>query len=173
MTTIAYRGGVLAADTGVTVNGSKMGTLVKVWRRPDDGALAGAAGSAGFSAAFRKWFLTPEKERGKPPEPINDDRIFDRGVVFHADGRIEVHEAGGSFDVSTTYYAFGNGSDVALGAMFAGADAPTAVAAAIEHNPYTFGEITVLTHSGVAPGARPNGLGTTHHDGDAAPAPAL
>lgn len=173
MTTIAYRGGILAADTCVTVNGSKLGGVVKVWRRPEDGALAGAAGSAGFAAAFRKWFLTPEKDRGKPPEPKSDDRMFDRGVVFYEGGRIEVHEAGGPFEVSAPYYAFGNGSDIALGAMFAGADARTAIAAAVKHNPYTFGEITVLTHSGLAE-KRANGLGTTHHtDGDAAPASAL
>lgn len=145
MTTIAYCSGVLAADTGMVVNGCKLGRMTKVARR-EDGALAAAAGTAGYAAAFLKWFLAPENDKGSPPEPKGDDRYFDRGVIFYPDGHIEVHELGGQFNTSAPYYAFGSGSEAALGAMFAGADARTAVAAAIEHNPHTFGEITVLTH---------------------------
>ena len=146
MTTIAYRHGVLAADSCMTVNGCKLGSMVKI-RRREDGALAGAAGSAGYAAAFLKWFLAKE---GSPPEAKEVDRYLDKGVIFYPDGRIEVYEPGGPFEVSAPYYAFGSGSSEALGAMFAGADAVTAVQAAIEHCPHTFGEITVLNHDGIA-----------------------
>ena len=143
MTTIAYRAGVLAADTGMTVGGSRLGSIVKIARR-EDGALAGAAGNAWYSAAFLAWFLGGAS--GAPPEAKLDQSNIDRGVIFLADGTIEVFEPGGSFKLTAPYFAFGAGRPEALGAMHAGASAVGAVQAAIEHDEHTFGDITVLLH---------------------------
>jgi hypothetical protein len=144
MTTIAYRDGVLAADTGVaTEGGSRVGSMVKIVRGPT-GNLGGASGTAGYSEAFKRWVLGGEQE--PPPEPKSEERYFDKGAVFHADGKIDIHEPGGRFIVAAPYYAFGSGSPEALGAMFAGADAETAVRAAIAHDTGTHGSVTVLRH---------------------------
>ena len=144
MTTIAYRAGILAADTGVCVGGSRAGYTVKIVRRPD-GALAAAAGFAAYCYAFRNWFLSG----GDPPEAKTDTGVMDRGTVFYADGRIEIFEPGGRFFMTAPYYAMGSGRPEALGAMHYGAGAINAVKAAIAHDNDTFGEISALSHDGL------------------------
>lgn len=144
MTTIAYRDGVLAADTGMIAGDSRIGHIIKIVRGPT-GNLGGAAGTAGYCEAFKKWVLGGEVE--EPPVPKSTERYLDRGVVFHSDGRIDVHEDVGRFQVTSPYYAFGSGRAEALGAMFAGADAATAVCAAIQHEGGTYGDVTVLRHT--------------------------
>jgi 20S proteasome alpha/beta subunit len=144
MTTIAYRDGVIAADTGMTVGGSRLGRIVKIARN-ESGALAGAAGSAGYNAKFLDWFRGGAV--GDPPEARETERSFDRGVVFHADGVIDIYEPTGVFHATAPYFAFGSGRPEALGALFMGATAEQAVRAAIEHDEATFGEVlTVLRH---------------------------
>ncbi len=149
MTTIAYRNGVLAADTSLSTGGCLNGRVTKIAARDND--LAGVAGSAAFGAAFLKWFT--DGEVGDPPKGESHDDSFDRGVIFRAGGPIEVYEPLGRFDVEADYYAFGSGRSEALGAMFAGADASTGVLAAMQHDANTAGEIMILRQacrSGVA-----------------------
>lgn len=143
MTTIAYRNGVLAADSAMCSGGTLMGSIDKIARR-NDGALAGAAGDAAFNAAFRAWFLA--WGGGAQPEVKEGEGWMDRGVIFRPDGAIEVFEPRGKFVCVAKYFAFGSGKETALGAMFAGADAETAVRAAIEHDPHTAGAVLVLRH---------------------------
>jgi hypothetical protein len=143
MTTIAYRNGILAADTGMSAGGSIVGSVTKI-ARSEKGDLAGAAGDASYNHDFIAWFVGGEQ--GNPPEAQEEDKTFDRGVIFRRDGRIEVFEPRGRFECSAPYYAFGSGRPEALGAMFVGASAEQAVQAAIAHDPYTFGDIDVLSH---------------------------
>ncbi len=147
MTTIAYRNGVLAADTSLSTGGCMNGRVAKIAARGGD--LAGVAGSAAFGAAFLKWFSNGEE--GDPPQGEAHDDSFDRGVVFRESGVVEVYEPLGRFDVECDYYAFGSGRSEALGAMFAGADAETAVRAAIQHDANTAGEVMVLFGATVEP----------------------
>lgn len=141
MTTIAYRDRVLAADTAMCQGGVMVGSVVKIARR-NDGDMCGAAGDAAYNAAFRDWFLGGEE--GNPPQAKQEEGIFDRGVIFRKAGGIDVFEPRGKFSVLAPYFAFGSGKEAALGAMFAGADAETAVRAAIQFDPHTGGEITLL-----------------------------
>lgn len=141
MTTIAYRDGVLAADTAMCQGGVIVGSVVKIALR-DDGDMCGAAGDASYNAAFRIWFLGGES--GNPPDAKHEQDSFDRGVIFRKTGTIDVFEPRGKFSVHAPYFAFGSGKESALGAMFAGADAETAIRAAIQFDPHTDGEITVL-----------------------------
>ncbi len=106
--------------------------------------LVGAAGDAGYNAAFLKWALDGE---GKPPPDAKvGDKETNTGLLFHADGSVELYESSGSFVMRPPYHAEGSGLSVALGAMFAGADAETAARAAIAHDAFCGGEITVLRH---------------------------
>ena len=141
MTTIAYKDGALAADTAMCQGGVMMGAVVKIARRAD-GDMCGSAGDAAYNAAFRDWFLLGEN--GPAPEAKQEDNAIDRGVIFRKSGKIEVFEPRGKFSVQAPYFALGSGKESALGAMFAGADAETAVRAAIQFDPHTDGEITVL-----------------------------
>lgn len=145
VTTIAYRDGVLAADTAMCQGGVMIGTIVKIVRR-DDGDMAAAAGDAAYNAAFNAWFMAGEN--GSPPEAKSEDIFLDRGMIFRKSGQIEVFEPRGKFACQAPYIAVGSGRESALGAMFAGADAETAIKAAIQLDPHTGGEITVLRHDG-------------------------
>lgn len=145
MTVIAYRDGVLAADTLATAGDSKIGSAIKIARN-SNGDLAGAAGLASYNHAFLKWFTGLES--GQPPEARDEPSkdIYDRGVIFRKNGQIEVFEPSGKHTATAPYYAFGSGRPEALGAMHAGASAEGAVRAAMAHDKNCGGDITVLRH---------------------------
>jgi hypothetical protein len=144
VTTIAYRDGVLAADTGMTIGGSQFAHMTKIARNKR-GDLAGGCGMAPWCCAFLKWFMNGEK--GAPP-PIEKDGGNDKskGFIARARGGLVVHESDGTFAPIAPYYAIGSGRGEAIGAMFAGASAELAVRAAIAHDESTFGDVTVLRH---------------------------
>lgn len=142
VTTIAYRNGVLAADTGISSHDSRIGHTTKIARN-NNGDLAGAAGGAVYCYQFLTWFSNGEN--GEAPSPKKEDGSYDRGVVFRASGKLEVHEPGGFFEIAeVNYFAFGSGRPEALGAMHHGATAKEAVAAAMAHDSGTYGSIEVL-----------------------------
>lgn len=139
MTTIAYRDGVIAADTSMSCDGMVLSGRVKI-ARADDGRLIGAAGSSAYSDAFREWAL---KEQGNPPK-TGADSI---GFIIATDGSVRVwdsDEGDGFFRVHPPYFAAGSGAPVAFGAMHVGADAEAAVRAAIAHDKSTNGDVLVL-----------------------------
>ncbi|MHC2552365.1 hypothetical protein [Bradyrhizobium elkanii] len=141
MTTIAYRHGVLAADTQSIGGGAITAqNLVKIVKRKKDGALCGASGYLAFVQAFHRWFLAGE--RGRFPTFHDGDRAF----VAIKGKPIEMFESVGSFEYDPEYVAIGSGMEFALGAMHAGANAVDAVKAAIHHDPGSGGEVMVLTH---------------------------
>ena len=55
MTTVAYRNGIIAADTGLTWGTVRDSHIEKIAKRKD-GAVAGAAGEAWWIHAFMAWF---------------------------------------------------------------------------------------------------------------------
>lgn len=141
MTTFAYRAGVLAADTGVSLDGLHVGHTSKIARN-DKGDLAACAGTAAFLRAFRKWFL--DGEQGDAPTASKEDN--DYGAIYRRYGLIETYSCGGWTAYRAEYHAAGSGSEMALGAMAEGASARNAVKAAMKHDPGTFGEIEALAH---------------------------
>lgn len=140
MTTIAYRSGVLAADTLMTRGDSALVGIVKIAQGPD-GRMGGACGSAAFMGQWLAWIKGEIDER---PIPQWDDGRTDSGLLIHPDGKVELFEEGGSFEFCGAYLAMGSGRPEALGAMHAGASAENAVRAAIEHDCHSGGEVTVL-----------------------------
>jgi ATP-dependent HslUV protease subunit HslV len=142
MTIIAYRNGILATDTASCVSSSVIDGIRKAVRR-GDGVLAAATGDAGFMGEFLRWASGLRAER---PNPQKDQDGCDRGILIYPDGRIEVYEPSGMFELRPEYYAAGSGRDLALGAFYAGADAETAVRAAIHHDCYCAGDVFVLRH---------------------------
>jgi hypothetical protein len=144
VTIIAYRNGVIAADTGMTSGDSRFGRISKIARSPS-GDLGGAAGTAAYSQAFCQWVALgcPDELAPTPKEDANN---MDRGVVFRTDGVIVVHEPAGTFTCSADYFALGSGRPEALGAMFMGGTAIDAVRAAMKHDANSFGDVEVLAH---------------------------
>ncbi|MGJ4953059.1 hypothetical protein [Bradyrhizobium sp. HKCCYLS20291] len=139
MTTIAYRNGMLAADTRMIQGTAIIGNVVKIVRR-EDGLLAGGAGDCAWVQAFHRWFLGHEE--GDPPEL--DDNC--KGIIVRPDKTVEMFEPMGTIEFKPPFVAMGSGKEFALGAMWMGATAEQAVRAAMELDPGTGGNITVLTH---------------------------
>jgi 20S proteasome alpha/beta subunit len=139
MTTIAYRKGVLAADTRMIQGTAIIGKVAKIVRR-DDGALCGGAGDCAWVQAFHRWFMGGEE--GDPPVIEENSK----GLIIKRRKPIEMFEPGGTVEWKPPYLAIGSGKEFALGAMWAGANAIEAVKAAMTFDPGTGGEVMVLTH---------------------------
>jgi ATP-dependent HslUV protease subunit HslV len=139
VTTIAYRDGVLAADTQITAGGGVSGHVQKAFRKGS--ILYSTTGCSGLGDAFLTWVAGGLK--GDPPVMKEDDNdahgyIFPGGdrVVWRFNKVWATHHA--------PFFAFGSGADYALGAMEMGATAEQAVAAAIKFDTNSGGPITVL-----------------------------
>lgn len=144
MTTIVYKDGIIAADTGAQIGGSKMGHVSKIARNKK-GDLAGASGNATYSANFLSWFLEGEAF-GFGPQADKDAEYCDRAIIVRRNrpNVIEVYEKGGMFTVKAKYMALGSGRPEACGAMEAGADAIEAVRIAMRLDTNSFGGLEVL-----------------------------
>lgn len=141
MTTIAWDGQTLAADTLATWRGTRDGYAVKIARR--GAVLAGAAGNAVICRRLMDWFRSGMV--GHPPSAGSKEADnWSTLQIFTPDGLVVSWGPDGWEAVRAPRYALGSGCDFALGAMVAGADAETAVRAAIEYDINSGGEITVL-----------------------------
>ncbi len=127
MTVIAYRDGVLAADSGVYTSGSALfaGTRTKVVKCPD-GALCGATGISGDCADFTAWCAAG---RFGSFAKLDDGFL---GVLIQPDGEVRFYNDRAQwYGVEAPFVAIGIGDAVATGAMHMGATAIQAVEAAI------------------------------------------
>lgn len=146
MTTCAYRDGVLAYDTQVTM-GSSIHRTVKAWEL-SDGSLFTGCGSLWMIKRMKLWC-----EAGRPKEWIPDfedaadDDIFsclhvcDDGV-WMIDHRLE------PFLFEDEFLAIGSGEQYATGAMDRGATAVEAVETSARHDTYTSAPIKHLIFAG-------------------------
>lgn len=141
MTTIAWDGQTLAADTQMTFGGDIDAHTVKITKRGP--VLAGASGTTSCCQAFLDWFASGMI--GDPPpsaHPTNADWSY-WGLIIY-DGRIILHTETGWVRFTAPLYALGSGANVAAGAMEHGATADEAVKIAMKRDNKTGGEITVL-----------------------------
>lgn len=142
MTTIAFKNGIVAADTGMTTGGSQISNMVKIVQN-DSGDVLGGCGDASLIYAFQRWFLGGEKEQ-RPEVRKDGDRDNGTAVIFRATGEILQYDSYGYHAFSAPFYAIGSGRCEALGAMCVGATAEEAVRAAIQLDDSTFGDVTLL-----------------------------
>lgn len=141
MTTIAYRNGIIAADTGITCGSTRDCFAEKIAKRKD-GAVAGACGELWWISAFLKWFKDGGDQVQSPGVNGNTGFIATKRrvlTVFEAENNNTY-----TYEVTAPYYAIGSGRMVALGAMHAGAHPVDAVKAAIAHNDGTYGRVMSL-----------------------------
>jgi hypothetical protein len=148
MTTIAYRDGVMAADSGAWAGDAAHGWARKLAKGPD-GTLYGTAGNAAEATTFLDWVeggcvgarpaAVREGEDGK-------DSSF---IVLAAPptGRLILITARGEEKYDAPYYAVGGAAACAFGALFAGASAETAIEAAKEHGSSAFGRVQTIRHA--------------------------
>jgi len=125
MTTLAYKDGVLAADSRVSAGLTNVGTTIKIKQTPK--YLVGIAGNLDIGQQFIRWVQSDFNVTAKPFVPI--DSGYDiAAIVVDKKGRIRTYD---NLLIPTEYsakfYALGSGSDFALGAMAHGATAREAV----------------------------------------------
>jgi ATP-dependent protease HslVU (ClpYQ) peptidase subunit len=135
MTCVAYREGVIAADSMSVVEDVKMNNEVKVAKRK--GHLFGLAGDAmpSIDTAIAWYF---KKNRGKlPPYKFSLLVITPDLEVF------DIDQNNGTVQIIAPFYAVGSGAAYAIGAMEAGASAEQAVQAAIVWCPTVGGKVVV------------------------------
>lgn len=142
MTTIAYRDGLMAGDSGSWRGGVKTAGAVKL-AISVDGDLVGATGASAACYEFLQAVKT--QPRHEWPRPIADrDGSSFQALIVSLDGAVSVLEQFGEEEITAPYYAIGAGAEIAMGAMYAGADAETAVFAAVEHSSYAAAPVVVI-----------------------------
>lgn len=135
MTTVAYRDGVVAADTLITAGHTRCGYAAKIMRHGR--LILGFCGKKSNFEAFRDWVAA-----GMPGRFASEGgNVFiappTGPAIVWGDGNTPWRE-------TEDCWALGSGDDLAMGAMLAGATAEDAVRAAIAVDTGSGGEITVL-----------------------------
>lgn len=139
MTCIAFRAGVMAADSLVLLRDVDMGPHTKVFRGPD-GSLLAAAGTSYACELLGKAHECGEKV---PSEALKDASVS--ALVAKPDGRLyHITDTDPALEIHREWFAQGSGADYALGAMAVGATAEEAVAAAIACSNTCGGPITAM-----------------------------
>lgn len=139
MTAIAYRDGVMAADSLAECHGIVLGSVRKIARRRD-GALAGAAGMEMVCAEFIRRFVAGTDEDYRPE--LKDERDFS-AVIVTPDGQIWQANAQGRFLIDAPFYVDGSAYQLMIGAMAAGASAEEAVRIAIKYDTRCGGAVQI------------------------------
>lgn len=137
MTTIAYRSGILAADSLMTCNGLRDDYRQKIFRVGK--VLVGGSGSSATCLKFRDWVAAGMQ--GESPFSGSDGG---NGIVVSEAGLVCWGSSGPTPIINSSFYSLGSGYEIALGAMDQGASAEEAVRAAIRWDTRSGGDVTVL-----------------------------
>lgn len=145
MTTIAYRDGVMAADSGVWF-GDGLAPWARKIVRDAEGTLYGVAGNAGQASDFIEWVLAGSV--GEPPAAEKQDDGVSSFIVMKVTrgGPVRILTAYGCEVYAAPYFSIGAGNVAALGAMFCGASAQRAIEAAIAHASGAIGPVQFMGH---------------------------
>lgn len=139
MTTIAYRNGVLAADS--QASDSQVWRTRKIERLDTEAGelLVGWCGEVFAAQVFIEWL---KDNKNRKPDIGNED--FE-AIVIAKTGRVTIwNQSMVPWKPRASYYALGSGAGPALGAMWAGKGAIAAVQAACKHDPYSSAPIHSL-----------------------------
>lgn len=148
MTTVAYKNGQMAADRQITYQGSiKVNSGRAKIARDSNGVLYGVCGSHASCCAVIDAVNKQAQTGGAVTLPIPQKGDEFEILIAYPDGRLRrMTPVGEEIYDDQPYFATGAGLEVAIGAMYAGASAHLAIAAAVQHSVGTDGEIDVLYH---------------------------
>lgn len=149
MTTLAYRDGILASDSLTTRGNTSVKGIAKLFK--SDSVLVGICGSLHDIPKFSKWILETSDKcdsvadfylHGSPLDGNDDTEAL---IADHYGNCWFMHPSGNVFQYDKEYAAAGSGDYFALGALHMGATAEEAVAASIELDLYTGGNIKSIS----------------------------
>ncbi len=134
MTTIAYDGEMIAADSQASGDHIRMVKKIYHW----EGSFFGCCGYHQQALAFKEWISSGKDKptRGDMDE-FHSLFINTKGKCLRYDSMLIPYEADPPF-------AIGSGCDFAMGAMLAGKTAEEAVEIAKKLDPYTGGDVQVV-----------------------------
>lgn len=138
MTTIAYKDGVLASDTGSSIGRMYAGKVNKI-AQAKDGMMCGLAGRILDASLLQEWMFN-----GADRDNLPDFEDEDAEGIIVTDGKLEYITSKGIFSIDAPYYAEGTGYLIAMGAMAQGATAERAVEIAIRLDECTYAPIQVF-----------------------------
>lgn len=145
MTTIAYRDGIMAADSGSWQGGASHGWAMKL-ARGKDGVLYGVAGNAPEAMGFLAWVNSGYEGEQPKAEPLPDGGNAFIVLAVAPGGPVRLIAARGEESYDAPYFAIGAGAPTAFGAFHAGASAYDAIEAAKEHGEGAFGAVRTISH---------------------------
>ncbi len=137
MTTVAWDGETMAADSAVHDGETIVHRMKKIQRMPN-GALAGFAGDVEQAMALLEWLRGGQRGTKPKSKDVSVLYVTPQRRVYHYDGGRKAHP------IAEPFFSIGTGADVAFGAMFAGSNAKTAVRAAIKRDIFSRGPLQVL-----------------------------
>lgn len=147
MTTIAYKAGVMAADSrAYSGNRDFAGAKAKI-ERLEDGTLVGSSSTiVGGGEQVRQWY----KDGCDPQAKINEKFTL---LIAKPNGELYIAESVALLagPLNAEFMAIGTGSDIALGVMEAGGNAVRAVKAACKFDVWSEVPIYAASHSGDMP----------------------
>lgn len=134
MTTVAYKDGILAADSQ-SWQGDVRSGLVKKIRRLNDGSLIGVAGTYGHIQVFADWWH-------KGGDLDNLPQLGESTVIHIRSKTVTIFEYGGHYDISKRrYWSGGSGHVIAKVAMECGKNAYEAVKVAVMFDAWSGGPV--------------------------------
>ena len=146
MTTVAYRDGVIVADSMITVGNEKRYINNKVFSTKF--FVVGVSGEIAYIPAIKKWLEENEADftdinqmlKAYDSSPIKDKDI---GLLLvDRNRKIYMSRNGEHFiPIKGPFETLGSGGDYARGAMAAGMTAEDAVKVARKYDPYTGGRL--------------------------------
>jgi len=143
MTTIAYRDGALATDSGVWQGNIIAGTRTKVFRLEDGSLFAGCGASADRDECL-EWLKKGALASGRPEKSEGEQRFG--GLLVRRDGRVINidHKFRLTPAPNAVWHVCGAAEEFLHGAMAAGASAEEAVTLAIAHTDGAVGPVQVI-----------------------------
>ena len=137
MTTIAYRDGVMAADSMITSNDEWIMPYrcPKILRLPNR-ALVGFSGNLYLQNKFVEWLSV-----GGYPQP--DLKDTSKAIVAESNGDVRLYQYEGYAIIEAPFFAIGCGTIPAMAAMHMGASAKRAIEIASILDNATGGEIQI------------------------------
>lgn len=148
MTIIAFKDGIMAADSAGFVGSVRVKVGRPKIRRGADGSLYGFAGATSVINLCADWLMRADYPHGKPDLatiPGLEDSDFE-GLIVRPSGHVErIGFVLSPYVVDGKAVVIGNDTAacVAIGAMHMGASAAQAVEAAIAHTIYVGGPVQV------------------------------
>jgi len=153
MTAIAYRDGIMAADTLTLGGDSVRGYNRKIVRNTESGTMGAAAGQAGTNQIFQGLILSGAVDNwiendchSELFDPKCGDRVGGFGaIIVRTNGEVICVDYQGRAirNPKADFYVEGGAEYTLIGAMAAGATAPEAVAIAIKYDVGCGGEIQI------------------------------